>query len=325
MAPPSLRPRGGTRKRLAPATPLLALGIIGFLACSTPPDATFTSPSVLPNTPGTSAGGASGTGGVRAGSGGFSPSLGGSANPTPSAGGNPSEAPSSGGGANVGTGGVLGAGGTNAGPDTGGSNSATGGNLGASGGATSTGGNASGGQLGLGGSGNSSGGNTASGGTSGGFGTGGAQALMPKVVINEIRGNAPDFVELYNAGNAVANLSGYLVTDTNSDEPDLANPFVFPNGTLLQPGHYVVLLAVSDNNSSGPLSAAQCEDVGEGCYKGTFAVSNSGETIYLFNSSQTQLDAVDFPADVTTSYGRRPNGTGNFSVTPEVTPGASNP
>jgi|GEM_PF-1728728 len=217
------------------------------------------------------------------------------------------------GGADIGVGGSANSGGTEGEPATGGAPGAAGGTVG-SGGASAGGTNGSGGMA-------PSGGSTATGGTA----TGGGSPMGPKVVINEIRGNAPDFVELYNVGDAPANISGYYVTDDANGDPDLNNPFIFPANTILPAHAYLVVLGVNGNVNGGPLPAAMCEDVGADCYKGTFAISNDGETVYLLDSNQVISDAVAFPADIGTTYGRSPNGTGAFATTSAATPKAPNP
>lgn len=220
------------------------------------------------------------------------------------------------GGADDGVGGEsTNSGGTDGEPAAGGALGAAGSTVG-SGGASAGGTNGSGGMA-------PGGGSTATGGT--GTGGSGGSPMGPKVIINEIRGNAPDFVELYNVGDAPANISGYYVTDDSDGDPDLNNPFKFPANTILPARAYLVVLGVNGNVNEGPLPADMCDDVGAGCYKGTFAISNGGETVYLLDSNQAVLEAVAFPANIDTTYGRSPNGTGPFATTSAATPKASNP
>ncbi len=222
------------------------------------------------------------------------------------------------------SGGALGA--SLGGRDTGGNSGSGGADVGVGGNASGGGGNETGGG-GTGGNesggGNTGGSATSAGGTNPAGGSGGS-VLEARVVINEVRGNAPDFVELYNAGNAPADISGYYVTDDMNGQPDLNNLFVFPDNTTLPAHAYVVVLGVNGNVNEGPLSVGLCEDVGAGCYKGNFAVSNGGEQVYLLSPNQSIVDEVAFPANVDTTYGRLPNGTGAFAVTNGATPRASN-
>jgi len=181
------------------------------------------------------------------------------------------------------------------------------------------------------GSGGASGGTNSGGTNAGGTGqTGspGTGGTGPKVVLNEILG-AGDLVEIYNAGDMVANISGYLVTDdTSTGTPDVAKPFVFPANTLLLPGHFAVVIGMGDEDDAvngGPFSGEMCGNVTVGCYHGIFAVSQTeGENVFLLNSAQSVLDQVAYPANTSPSYGRLPNGVGGFAVTTEATFGFSN-
>jgi len=236
------------------------------------------------------------------------------------------EARSGGGGSSATANGGLGGGGSGGTLSTGGTESGgegpTGTPEGSSGGAlggTNSGGTNSGG---TGGTTNPSSGGMGQAGSPGMGGTG------PKVVLNEILG-VGDLVEIYNAGDRVANISGYLVTDnTSTGTPDVANPFVFPANTLLQPGHFAVVIGMGDEDGAvngGPFSGKMCGNVTVECYKGIFAVSQTdGENVFLLNPAQSVLDQVAYPADTSPSYGRLPSGVGSFAVTTETTFGFSN-
>jgi len=107
-----------------------------------------------------------------------------------------------------------------------------------------------------------------------------------KLVINEVmainspspdRGIiSPDLIELYYDGPSSLSLTGVSITD-NPDEP---RKFVFPSGTSIEAGGYLVLYADSDTTSSG-------------IHLG-FALNGDGEGLYLYNSSGQLLDSVQF-------------------------------
>ncbi|MGB2864948.1 MAG: lamin tail domain-containing protein [Sedimentisphaerales bacterium] len=107
-----------------------------------------------------------------------------------------------------------------------------------------------------------------------------------KLVINEVlainsttldRGGAfPDLIELHYDGSSSLSLSGMSITD-NPNEP---RKFVFPAGTSIRQGGYLVLYADSDTTSSG-------------IHLG-FALNADGEGVYLYNSSGQLLDSVEF-------------------------------
>ena len=57
-----------------------------------------------------------------------------------------------------------------------------------------------------------------------------------------------------------------------------------------------------------------------------FKLSNGGESVTLFGADGiTQIDAITFPAQTTdVAYGRQIDGTGEWGVMEQATPGASN-
>lgn len=140
------------------------------------------------------------------------------------------------------------------------------------------------------------------------------------IVINEIMtsntftnpdedGTYQDWVELYNKGAVPINLNGYGL----SDDPALLFKWVFPNVSVA-PGQYL-LIWCSDKNraiAGNPLHT-------------NFKISSSGEVISLTNTSGVTVNSVPataIPSDV--SYGRLPNGTGNFVFFGTATPNAAN-
>jgi hypothetical protein len=107
-----------------------------------------------------------------------------------------------------------------------------------------------------------------------------------KLLINEVLaintttldrgGSFPDLIELYYDGPSAMSLSGVSITD-NPDEP---RKFVFPAGTSIDPGEYLVLYADSDSTTSG-------------IHLG-FALKGDGEGLYLYNADGQLLDSVQF-------------------------------
>ncbi|MHA7175948.1 lamin tail domain-containing protein [Arthrobacter sp. Sr24] len=116
--------------------------------------------------------------------------------------------------------------------------------------------------------------------------------------INEIEsdGGVPgDWVELTNIGATPVNISGFLVRD-NSDKA----PLMVPAGTTLGAGAYIAL----DVDAAFGLGKA--------------------DSVRLFDATDTQIDAHSYTAHATTTWGRCPNGTGEFVQTREATKGAGN-
>lgn len=110
-------------------------------------------------------------------------------------------------------------------------------------------------------------------------------------------GDYDDWLELYNNGDVAIDLEGYSITDDITD----FEQFVFPAGSQIEPGGYVVVWADGDLDQDG--------------YHADFKISASGETLYLANAESNIIDSVSFDtqeADI--SYGRYPNGTGEFTT-----------
>ena len=134
------------------------------------------------------------------------------------------------------------------------------------------------------------------------------------VVINEFMasndnsvtdqdGEYDDWIELYNNSTESIDLSGYYLTD------DGANPtqWSFPDGTSIEADGYLIVWA-DDDTDQGGLHA-------------NFKLSRSGESITLSNALDTSIvDYVDYPEQTTDiSYGRFPNGVGEFQIMDIVT------
>ncbi len=230
--------------------------------------------------------------------------------------------------------GLAGAGGSETGGENGSGGEASGG-AGATGGKPSTGGkegtggkDATGGKDGTGGKegtgGNdgtggktSGGGSSGDGGTSsdgGGTSTGGkppngdcywGEDLKGKLVINEVwafssNEEAPyDFVELYNLSDDCADLSGTYLRDAYP-----AGGVKAPLSGVVQPGDYMVLTKSIEF---------------------PYGLSNGGDGVSLHASDGTTIDSTmwNFP-DADISWGRSPNGTGDFMPLSEQTPGKKN-
>ncbi|MCH9022568.1 MAG: lamin tail domain-containing protein, partial [Planctomycetes bacterium] len=115
-------------------------------------------------------------------------------------------------------------------------------------------------------------------------------SALSRLVINEVlainnmavnhAGNFPDMIELYYTGTSSINLSGYSISDK------LGNPkrFVFPSGTELTDGQYLVL-----NNDPNVLSPG---------LHIPFSLDGDGEGVYLFDMSTTLIDSVEFGKQV---------------------------
>lgn len=110
-------------------------------------------------------------------------------------------------------------------------------------------------------------------------------------------GEYDDWIELYNNGASSIDLEGYYLSD---DATDLMK-WAFPAGTTIDNNSYLVIWADNDDEQEG-LHAA-------------FKLSAAAESVFLVNPTGTIVDEVSYidqSADI--SYGRSPNGTGNFQL-----------
>ncbi|MGN1207685.1 MAG: lamin tail domain-containing protein, partial [Eubacteriales bacterium] len=157
--------------------------------------------------------------------------------------------------------------------------------------------------------------------TSDGDGEGGELIELPcDVVINEVAskndteaapdGGYYDWIELYNGGDETVDLSGWGLSDGKKD----LRKFVFPNGTTLSSGAYLVVWA--DGVGNGDSSRT-------GLYA-AFGISADGETIYLSDTEGNLRARLAVPAlRKNTTYGRATDASEVFA-TLSPTPGQTN-
>src|SRR5258705_251624 len=132
-----------------------------------------------------------------------------------------------------------------------------------------------------------------------------------QIVINEVmsdnqltlqnEGIYPDWVELYNSTNSPVDISDWSLNNTAvSNRLD----FVFPPGTVISPGGYLLIWCDGLTNASGLHTK--------------FRLSKSGETLTLYDATRTQRqDIVSFGLQISDlSISRFPNGTGAWTLTP---------
>ena len=117
-----------------------------------------------------------------------------------------------------------------------------------------------------------------------------------------------DWVELYNPTDETIDLSGFGFTN----EIKRTFRYRFPQGTLLEPGAYLVLYCTGGTETSD-----------NDPYCTGFNLSAKGEDLYLVNPNNVEADEVHVPAlEADTSYAR--NADGEFVVTTIPTPGEAN-
>ncbi len=128
------------------------------------------------------------------------------------------------------------------------------------------------------------------------------------VVMNEIytRGTSsdPDWIELYNSSASTIDISGFKIYDSGGQSGSKPKK-EFPSGSVISPNGFLVIVT-DDTSASG------------------FGLSNSGEKVWLENTSGLIADSVTFSAlTVDQSYGRIPDG-GVWQIMDTITRGISN-
>lgn len=108
-------------------------------------------------------------------------------------------------------------------------------------------------------------------------------------------GEYDDWIELYNNSSSSIDLEGYFLSD---DATDLMQ-WAFPSGAVIDANGYIIVWADDDGDQEG--------------LHANFKLSASAESIFLVSPTGTILDEVSYVDQITDfSYGRFPNGTGDF-------------
>ncbi|MBL0103045.1 MAG: CotH kinase family protein [Bacteroidetes bacterium] len=127
-------------------------------------------------------------------------------------------------------------------------------------------------------------------------------AVNQSDTINE-NGKNEDWIEFYNTTNSDLSLFGLYITD------DFTNPtkFAFPENTIIQANSYLIIWADEKNTTSSYIHT-------------NFKLAGTGEELMLSDLNGNVLDSLTFgPQANDLSWGRCPNGTGNFQVLPSTT------
>ena len=142
-------------------------------------------------------------------------------------------------------------------------------------------------------------------------------APTAKLVINELqssnkdtvtdeKGDADDWLEIYNAGTNVVDLKGFVVSDSKGTAQTISSTLT------IEAGAYLLVWADA--------SPAQGAD-----HLGFKLSAGNGGTVTIADQHGNVLDTVTFGASTgQDSYARFPNGSGSFSWCEKPTPQASN-
>lgn len=139
------------------------------------------------------------------------------------------------------------------------------------------------------------------------------------VLINEVNSSPDDWVELINMGDKPVSLDGWELRD-NSDD----HRWVFPDGTTLDSQELLLVKA----DTKGLVYDDQAGKYVEGNFDSAIGIG-SGDSIRLYNNKGVLLDShswtehANINGDESASWGRYPDGLGDFVLMPE-TPGQYN-
>ncbi|ROS77435.1 lamin tail-like protein [Curtobacterium sp. PhB130] len=128
---------------------------------------------------------------------------------------------------------------------------------------------------------------------------GAANDCSSPIRINEVEsqdGVPGDWVELVNTGSTAVDLGGYVVKDSEDD-----HAYAIPAGTTVGAGGFSVIEEAA---------------LGFGLGK--------ADSVRLYDPNGTAVDAYSWTAHAATTYGRNPDGTGDFAETSAPTKGAAN-
>ncbi len=125
------------------------------------------------------------------------------------------------------------------------------------------------------------------------------------------QGDYPDWIEIYNAGTEAVNLSGYYMYDTLDVNEAYMIPATHPDSVTVAAGGFLVFYA-NGNSESSVMNL-------------DFKLKGGGEQIGFWTPDMAVIDTLTYTAQMAdTSYGRYTDGSENWYLMTEYTPGAAN-
>jgi hypothetical protein len=110
-------------------------------------------------------------------------------------------------------------------------------------------------------------------------------------------GEFDDWIELYNNSGSAIDLEGYFL----SDDADELMKWSFPAGSSIASNGYLIIWADDDEEQDGLHT--------------NFKLSAAAEAVFLVDADGNIVDEVSYVDQITdTSFGRYPNGTGDFQL-----------
>lgn len=124
------------------------------------------------------------------------------------------------------------------------------------------------------------------------------------IVFNEVEsnGDATDWAEVTNIGSEPIDISGWIFKD-NADK----NPYTLPAGSIVNPGEFLVIDGEREADDGGFLFGLGASDA-----------------VRLFNGETLVASFEWAGGHAATTFGRCPDGTGEFTTTASSTKGAAN-
>jgi len=126
------------------------------------------------------------------------------------------------------------------------------------------------------------------------------------------QGDNPDWIEIYNAGEEAVMLGGYYMADDLADPSKMYQiPDTYPDSVTVDAGGFIVFYANKDTAWS--------------VLNLNFKLSGGGEQVGLWDPNQNVLDSITYVDQITdTAYGRYTDGTDNWYLMPDFSPGEPN-
>ena len=126
------------------------------------------------------------------------------------------------------------------------------------------------------------------------------------------QGDYPDWIEIYNASDEAVMLGGYFMSDDLADpSARFQIPDTYPDSVTVAAGNYILFYA-NKGDASSVLNL-------------NFKLGSSGEQVGLWNPEQIFVDSITYGQQTAdTSFGRYQDGSDNWYLMPDFTPGETN-